>query len=131
MRAYTLAMHAWERSSAEAVDRARRDPGAPGLPDIDSLAAESDAIRARFCTPRRRASTQNSFGWPTEYAPDDDLVDVRTVSASRAEVVTRDESTRVMRYEHRFVVKRVAGAWLLDSVTTRLLGHEKWDQSYL
>ena len=126
VRAYTLVRYEWERSSHEAYTLARVD-----RPGIEPLLATSDQIRDKFCTPRRRVYTSRSFGFPTEYSPDDELVAVRTVSAARVEVEIRDEPTRVMVYEHRFVVKRVAGRWLIDNVTDRLDGHETWERSYL
>lgn len=119
VRAFVLAMHEWEV-----------DAHASGGADLEAVWAQAEQIRTRFCTLRPRTA-RGSVGFPAEYAPEDELVAVRRVSATRTEVEIRQLLTAVMPTEHRFVVTRVAGRWRIDSVTERLLFHEKWERGYL
>ena len=50
---------------------------------------------------------------------------------AQAEVLVRDPASRALCYEHRFVVKRVAGQWRIDSVKRRLAGTQKWANAIL
>lgn len=122
VRAYALAIYAWERRGHSEF----REGSASA-----AFFAEADQVRTRFCTQRTRAYTRTCYGWPPEYAPGDELVSVKDLSARKAEVVIRDAETRSTRYEHCFVVKRIAGEWRIDIVKSRMYGLEKWERNYL
>ncbi|MFJ7142490.1 ankyrin repeat domain-containing protein [Pseudomonas protegens] len=121
VRAYTLALEAWEqRGNAlghEAVDAA--------------FWAEPQQLLERFCTLRPRAYPRASYGYPTTYSEADELLGCQLLKPAQAEVLVRDPASRALCYEHRFLVKRVAGQWRIDSVKRRLAGTPKWTNAIL
>lgn len=125
VRGYTLAMHAWEQrgNALSAAD--------PGHGSDGSFWAEQEQIVERFCTQRQRVYKHHSHGWPTTYAPEDQLLACDPLSANQTAVIIRDPAERSLCYEHRFLLKRAAGQWRIDSVKRRLAGTEKWQSSIL
>lgn len=126
VRAYTLAMHAWEHqgNALSAADPEHHTP-----PDFW---AQQQQIVARYCTPRPRAYQHQSYGVPTTYAPSDQLLGCEPLSGTRSEVLIRDSRERGgVQYEHRFVVKCSAGAWRIDSVKRRMAGTDTWRSGIL
>lgn len=121
VRAYTLALEAWEqRGNAlghEAVDAA--------------FWAEPQQLLERFCTLRPRAYPRASYGYPTTYSEADQLLGCQLLKPAQAQVLMRDPASRALCYEHRFLVKRVAGQWRIDSVKRRLAGTPKWTNAIL
>lgn len=125
VRGYTLAMHAWEQRGNA---RSTTDPE----PSVDEgFWAEQEQLVARFCTQRERAYKHHAYGWPTTYAPEDQLLSCETLSTHQAAVIIRDPAQRSLCYEHRFLLKRVAGQWRIDSAKRRLAGTEEWQSSIL
>ncbi|KTC39176.1 ankryin [Pseudomonas sp. ABAC61] len=121
VRAYTLALEAWERrGKAQARNGLNQD-----------FWAEPQQLLERFCTLRDRAYARSSYGSPTTYSKDSELLACQRLKPSQAEVLMRDPASRRLRYEYRFLVKLVAGQWRIDNVKRRLAGTEKWTNTLL
>ncbi|MQA54834.1 ankyrin repeat domain-containing protein [Pseudomonas piscis] len=121
VRAYTLALEAWERrGKAQARDGLDQD-----------FWAEPRQLLERFCTQRDRAYARASYGSPTTYSKDNELLACQLLKPSQAEVLIRDPASRRLRYEYRFLVKLAAGQWRIDNVKRRLAGTEKWENTIL
>lgn len=121
VRAYTLAVAAWEQRG-----------NAAGHEALDAgFWAEPQQLVERFCTQRPRAYPRASYGFPTTYSPADELLGCERLKPAQAEVLIRDPAIRALCYEHRFLLKQVAGQWRIDSVKRRLAGTQKWANALL
>ena len=124
VRAYILAMEAWERKGV-----ARR--AASTSASEPEFWAEQLDIVAKYCTSKPRAYAHSSFGTPTHHAAQDLLLSVTQQSASRMELIVL-RASESMAYEHRFSVHRKAGGqWRIDSLARRLHGTQKWERDIL
>lgn len=124
LRAFILAMNQWEVSAwaahASPAEATAQDPSA------------IDAIFERHCTPKARPyGRHGSFRHPPEYSLDEVLVDVRTVSPSRAELLTRTGESHPVAEEQLYVVLRKGGRWAVDSKRRRCLGLQDWSAAIL
>lgn len=123
VRAYILAMEAWERKGV-ARHAASASASAP------EFWAEQLDIVAKYCTSKPRAYAHSSFGTPTHHSSQDLLLSVTQQSASRMELIVL-RASESMAYEHRFSVHRKAGQWRIDSLARRLHGTQKWERDIL
>ncbi|AWH44363.1 ankyrin repeat domain-containing protein [Stenotrophomonas sp. ZAC14A_NAIMI4_1] len=123
VRGYLLAHYAWET-------RGYLDSRAGGTLLLSPGFQEEKAnLLAAWCTERKRAyATGVSVGNPRRYVPEDLLVAVAQPTASKAEVLVRDDpqKSRSLRYEHLFVLKRVGGQWRIDVLKKRQYLTEAW-----
>jgi len=119
VRAYILAMAAWERAAWEQHNPNRAiDP---------KIWADQQAIVDRYCTQKRRTYKNMSYGNPPGHAPEDRLLSVTMISPSKADVIV----LHVPEYEYCFVVHRKHGEWRIDSLKSRLRGLEEWNRAIL
>lgn len=121
VRAYILAMAAWETNGHARGTAAASDP--------NFWATQLDIV-ARYCTQKQRTIQHLSYGSPTHHAAEDQLLSMTELSASKMELIV------VHQYgshdnEHCFSVHRKAGEWRIDSLKTRLLGMQKWERDIL
>ncbi|MGC5700820.1 ankyrin repeat domain-containing protein [Pseudomonas sp. NFXW11] len=121
VRAYTLALAAWEQRG-NSLGHEALDAG---------FWAEPQQLIERFCTQRPRAYARASYGYPSTYSPADELLACAQLKPAQAEVLIRDPAARALCYEHRFLLKRIAGQWRIDSVKRRLAGTQKWANAIL
>ena len=128
VRGYLLDYHAWET-------RGYNDSRSGGdLMLSEGFQQDKLAILTAWCTDRRRVySTGVSVGNPRRYVPEDQLVAIPRPTASKAEVLVRDDpqKSRSLRYEHLFVLKRVGGQWRIDVLKKRVFHTERWAAAIL
>lgn len=127
VRAYILAMEAWERKG---VARHAASASASASAAAPEFWAEQLDIVAKYCTSKPRAYAHSSFGTPTHHSAQDLLLSVTQQSASRMELIVL-RASESMAYEHRFSVHRKAGQWRIDSLARRLHGTQKWERDIL
>lgn len=118
VRAYILAMAAWEAKGHARGLEAARDP---------AFWAEQRDIVARCCTAKQRAIPFASYGSPSKHSQEDRLLSLTVASGPKTEVIVL-HFNGVEDFEHRFAVHRKAGEWRIDGLKSRMLGTEKWQR---
>jgi len=121
VRAYILAMAAWERAAWE-----QHNPNRVIDPKVW---VDQQAIVDRCCTQKRRAYKKMSYGSSPRHAPEDGLLSVTMISPSKAEVIVLHDG--IPEYEYCFVVHRKHGEWRIDNLKSRLRGLEEWSRAIL
>lgn len=120
VRAYILAMAAWEARANALGPAAARDT---------ALWAEQREIVARTCTAKERSYPVSAFGHPTRHAAEDRLLSVEQAGA-RAEVIVLHYNG-VYDCDDRFAVHRTGGEWRIDNLKTRKSGTLRWERCLL
>jgi hypothetical protein len=125
LRRFILLMTRWE----EATPQHRNTLGDQGSSVITT---EMNQIFAECCTLKiRPQGRRGSFGKPTAYDLEEELIASNMVSARRAEVVTRKASTHPLRHDSLFVVMKTKDGWRIDSKKVRYVGLPDWRNDIL
>jgi hypothetical protein len=113
LKQFISEMNAWEIWAKEHDPRDATEEEWQAFKNICN--AKLDAIFDKFCTPKKRPfRRQCDFRDPPEYQPDqEDILEVNTISFSRAEIITQEKSGLESR--NKYVVLKRNGIWLLDN----------------
>ena len=113
---FILAMHAWELDAAN--NHIKRIDGQKEH-DWGKIHEEMAAIFAQYCTPRERPYGRNggSFSSPPAYQPEEQLLEVITISKQKKELITKGK-----QHEYAYVAILKNNEWRLDSKRQRLKG---------
>jgi hypothetical protein len=96
------------------------------------IITEMNQIFAECCTLKKRPQGRGgSFGKPTAYDLEEELIASRMVSARRAAVVTRKALTHLLRHDSLFVVMKTKDGWRIDSKKIRYIGLPHWRNAIL
>lgn len=125
LRRFILLMTRWE----EAAPQHRNAGGDQGWSVIRS---EMDQIFAECCTLKKRPHGRaGSFGKPTAYDLEEELIASNLAGTRRAEVVTRKALTHPLRHDSLFVVMKTKDGWRIDSKKIRYIGLPDWQNDIL
>jgi hypothetical protein len=125
LRQFILLMTRWE----EAALQNRNTLGDQGW---SVIRMEMDQIFAECCTLKKRPQGRGgSFGKPTAYDLEEELIASNMVSARRAEVVARKALMHPLRHDSLFVVKKTNDGWRIDSKKIRYIGLPDWQNDIL
>jgi len=125
LRRFILLMTRWE----EAAPQNRKTLGDQGWSVIRT---EMNQIFAECCTLKKRPQGRGgSFGKPTAYDLEEELIASNLVSARRAEIITRKALTHPLRHDSLFVVMKTKDGWRIDSKKIRYVGLLDWRNDIL
>lgn len=125
LRRFILLMTRWE----EAAPQNLKTLGDEGWSVIRT---EMDQIFAECCTLKKRPQGRGgSFGKPTAYDREEELIASNLVGARRAEIITRKALTHPLRHDSLFVVMKTKDGWRIDSKKIRYVGLLDWRSDIL
>lgn len=132
MESFFSEMNAWEKECNLISDREDEEDVDE---EWDQQTEKVKEIFSKYCTPVKRTSgTSQGLTWGGEgsyiYDPHQEkVVEVQELGSNEAVVITNRK--RPLEEDHRYVVKKIDGTWLLHDKKRRMAGTNAWKTDYL